>query len=156
MGVAAVCTRHPSASDAIDWSASLHNFFLLSHLYTVEAAASVQLCKTGKRFLQLRPSRFFSFIPENQCFSFHTLLGADQSAVYCVGILHAGSTMAGGTSCSDITRRHKGIPYIKYSAGRRKEKGEKSSLPKLRGLGLKPRGCACTPLQTPSRHTSNL
>lgn len=48
--MAAVSTRHPSASDAVDWSASLHNFFLLPHLYTVEAAASVQLCKTGKRF----------------------------------------------------------------------------------------------------------
>lgn len=72
----------------------------------------------------------------------------------CVGILHARSSAAGGTSCSDITRRHKGIPYIKYSAGRKKKK---SSLPKLRRLGLKPRGCASTAAEAtvPQHQTFN-
>lgn len=64
------------------------------------------------------------FAPYNQYFPIHPLFRADQSAVYCVGILHARSSLAGGTSCYDITRRHKGIPFIKYSAERKKEKGK--------------------------------
>lgn len=47
---------------------------------------------------------------------------ADGWAVCCVGISHARSSLAAGTSRSDRIRRHKGIPYIKYSVGGKEEK----------------------------------
>lgn len=136
-----ICSRHASAC-------------LINSTCSLISLHIVQLCNTE--------TCFYNYNLLDMIISVNPSAVLPQSAIIqsrlilcCVGILQARASMAGGTSCSDITRRHKGIPYIKYSAGRKKKRG-KSSLPKLKGLGLTPRGCASTPLQKASCHISNL
>lgn len=149
-----VCCRYPSALDAIVCSVC-QIISVLSLISLDIIQPTCQFCKTGKQFYNYEFPGFvicslkpvLPHSPTTQSDQSHLLAWA-----FC---LRDHPSLDGPLTCSDIrrgiTRRHKvsqGVTRASHTSNiLQGEKRGKSALPKMRGLGLKPRGCASAPLQ---------
>lgn len=151
------CSRLPSAWDAIDRSISLIISACCLIFYSVGYSQHAVVVRQGKKRMYTMTFKilfiylfiFLLFSPLKlvlPLFAHYSELTDLMSSAwaYCMQD-HPQLEAPPALTSQDVTRAFHTSNILR---GGKKKRG-KSSLPKLRGLGLKPRGCASTPLQKP-------